>query len=97
MKKDPTRRQTDRVVSWECKPSITRSGKEMDRVDVTTEYRSFSYWVMKNPTWARAMKERNDLDALGGSMPETITYQKDAGSGFYRVFSYNGPADEAPE
>ena len=97
MKKDPTRRQTDRVVTWECKPGVSRSGKEMDRVDVTTEYRSFSYWVMKNPTWARAMKERNDLDALGGSMPETITYQKDAGSGFYRVFSYNGPADEAPE
>lgn len=97
MKRDPTQKQTDVVKSWVCKPSHSRSGKEMDRVDVTTEYRSFSYWVMKIPTWTRAMKERADLDALNGEVPQTITYQKDASTGFYRVFSYNRPADEAPE
>lgn len=97
LKKDPTMRQTDRVVSWELKPGVSRSGKNVDRVDVTTEYRSFSFWVMKEPTWTRAMKERADLDALNGEAPQTITYQKDSDSGFYRVFSYNRPPDEAPE
>lgn len=97
LKKDPTRRQTDRVVTWKCIPSFSRSGKAVDRVDVTTEFRSFSFWVMREPTWTRAMKERGDLDALNGEAPSTITYQKDPDSGFYRVYSYNRPADEAPE
>jgi hypothetical protein len=68
----------------------------MDRVDVVTPYRSFSFWVMKFPEWSKAKADRAALDALGGKAPMTITYQKDGESGFYRVLNYNKAADEAP-
>ena len=97
LKKDPTKIQCDEVIDWRILPSISRSGKEVDRVDVVTPYRSFSYWVLKHPAFSRAMKERAMLDSLGGRAPMTITYQKDAETGFYRAIAYNRPKDEAPK
>jgi DNA repair protein RadD len=96
MKKDPTRMQTDTVLSWEKKPMVSRTGKPMDRVDVVTPYRSFSFWVMKAPTWSKARDQRRALDSLGDQQPNTITYQKSAESGFYEIYAYNRPHDEAP-
>src|SRR5690606_3335848 len=32
-----------------------------------------------------------------GAMPETITYAKQRGKEFYRVYGYNRPADRMPE
>jgi DNA repair protein RadD len=96
LKRDPTRAQTDVVISWKIVPSISRTGKETDRVDVVTPYRSFSFWVLRVPTFSRAMKDRAALDALGGQPPMTITYQKDAETGFYRALAYNRTADAAP-
>lgn len=97
MKKDPTRMQTDQVIEWVVKPMVAKSGKPVDRVDVVTAYRSFSFWVMKFPTWSKAKQARTALDALGGKAPNTVTYQKNAETGFYEVFSYNRPHDEAPK
>ncbi len=96
LKRDPTQRQTDEVLQWKKMPQVSRSGKPMDRVDVVTPYRSFSFWVMKFPEWSKAKADRAALDALGGKAPMTITYQKDGESGFYRVLNYNKAADEAP-
>lgn len=96
LKKDPTRKQTDKVMFWAKKPHIARSGKETWRVDVVTEYRSFSFWTMRQPNNHRAQKELEALEALGDNQPETITYQKDALSGFYRVFCYNEAPDVSP-
>lgn len=97
LKRDPTLRQTDEVLQWKKLPQISRSGKPMDRVDVVTPYRSFSFWVMKFPEWSKAKADRAALDALGNTPPMTITYQKDGESGFYRVLNYNKAADEAPK
>lgn len=97
LKRDPTQKQTDKVLFWTKRSHIARSGKETWRCDVVTDYRSFSFWVMKEPKNYRAQQELAMLQALGDDEPETITYQKDAESGFYRIFSYNGPADVAPE
>lgn len=97
LKRDPTRRQTDKVIDWKVYPTMTRSGKEADRVHVTTPYRSFSFWVMWYPENNYAMKDRYRLDVLGGKPPETITYQKNAENGLYRVHGYNARADEIPE
>jgi DNA repair protein RadD len=97
LKRDPTQRQTDEVLQWRKLPQVSRSGKAMDRVDVVTPYRSFSFWVMKFPEWSKARAERAMLDALGDAQPMTITYQKDGQSGFYRVLNYNKAADEAPK
>ena len=61
LKKDPTKIQCDEVTDWRIVPGISRAGKEVDRVDVVTPYRSFSYWVLKHPTFSRAMKERAEI------------------------------------
>jgi len=97
LKKDPTRRQTDRVVTWSKRPHIARSGKETWKIDVVTDYRSFSYWIMKNPTNVLGQRDLAALNELGDGKPETITYQLDPATTYYRVFAYNRPADVAPE
>jgi len=97
MKKDPTIKQTDRVGSFSVSPHLARSGRSTWKVDVITEYRSFSYWVMREPNNVGAKKSLDALLALGDKKPETITYQKDKDSNFFRVFAYNRPHDEPPE
>lgn len=97
LKRDPTKVQTDEVISWKIVPGVSRTGKETDRVDVVTPYRSFSFWVLRVPTFSRAMQDRARLEALGGRPPMTITYQKDAETGFYRALAFNRPKDETPE
>lgn len=96
-KKDPTQIQTDTVIDWRVVPGVSRTGKEVDRVDVVTPYRSFSFWVLRVPTFSKAIKERAMLDGLRGQPPMTITYQKDAETGFYRALAYNRAKDEAPK
>ncbi len=97
LKRDPTQKQTDRVLFWTKRSHIARSGKATWRCDVVTDYRSFSFWVMKEPTFHRGRQELAMIEALGDNEPETIQYQKDPESGFYRIFSFNGPPDAAPE
>lgn len=96
-KKDPTRIQTDRVVDWETKPVVSRKGNECLVVTFQTEYRSFSVWYHPYVERGRLRAEYLQLmDATesGVEMPETVTYQKDGDSGFYRVFDFNRSPDE---
>jgi len=96
-KKDPTRIQTDRVVDWEAKPVVSRKGNECLVVTFQTEYRSFSVWYHPYVERGRLHAEYIQLmDATesGVEMPETVTYQKDGDSGFYRVFDFNRAPDE---
>ena len=97
MKRDPTRKQTDKVLTWTKRPHVARSGKETWKIDVVTDYRSFSYWIMKNPTHTQGIKDLEAMQALGDEKPDTITYQLDPISTFFRVFAYNRPADVPPE
>lgn len=99
LKRDPTRIQTDRVVSWETKPTVSRKGNECVVATYTTEYRSFTVWYHPHvkggaprAQWVQFCEATNN----GEDMPATITYCKDKDSGFYRVFDYGRPADEAP-
>jgi DNA repair protein RadD len=96
MKKDPTRRQTDRVLNFEWHTSMSRTGNEMWKIDVVTEYRSFSYWVPMKPTWTKGYKQREMFLDLTET-PKTITYQKNPENNFYEVFAYNRSPDEVPE
>lgn len=97
MKRDPTQIQTDKVVSWEKRTTMSRSGNECLRVDYVTEYRQFSFWYHPH---AEKGKQRADYQQFveatkgGEAMPETVTYKKDADTGFYRIFGYNRSADE---
>ena len=96
MKQDPRRMQTDRVLQWQVKPMVSKSGRDVDRIDVVTPYRSFSFWLVKNPTWARGIEDRKMFTALNGKQPFTVTYAKNAETGYYRVFAYNRKEDEIP-
>jgi DNA repair protein RadD len=99
LKKDPTRIQTDRIVSWDLMRTVSRAGNNCLRVDYVTEYRRFSIWYMPDAdkgkplaTWIQFCQATNN----GRTMPETITYNKDAATGMYRVFNYGAQADEVP-
>ncbi len=97
LKRDPTRRQTDAVMSLNVSEGMSRAGNETIRADWITEYRSFSTWFQKEPKNERGLRDRNAfLAATKEGQPESITYEKDAGSGFYRIGGYNHQPDEAP-
>jgi DNA repair protein RadD len=100
LKRDPTRRQTDKVVSMELKPGVSQRGNRTLRVDFVTEYRSFSIWLLPDGTNSKALRDWGlfaHATNAGKDQPATVTYQKDADSGFYRVHGYNAPADALPE
>jgi DNA repair protein RadD len=97
MKRDPTKKQTDKVVTWDKRSHISRSGKETWKIDVVTEYRSFAYYIMKEPNNAFGMRDLTALNELNGSKPLTITYQLNPDTSYFRVFAYNRPADAPPE
>ena len=99
LKRDPTRIQTDRVIAWDVKPTVGRSGKECIRVDYTTEYRSFAVWyhpwAQGGPMYAAHHQFIHHTNG-GETMPETVTYRKNPDNGFYTIHDYGRPADEIP-
>ena len=99
LKRDPTRLQTDRVVSWSLLPSMSRAGKPTLRVEYTTEYRRFCVWHNPEARHGKPLADYHQFSeatAAGEIMPSTITYRKDPESGFYRIHGYNRSADEIP-
>jgi len=98
LKRDPTKRQTDRVVSMECKPGVSSRGNKTLRVDFVTPWRSFSVWLLPEGTNSKALREWGmfaQATDSGATPPDTITYAKEE-SGFYRIYAYNQPEDVEP-
>lgn len=96
LKKDPTRVQTDNVVSWEKRPTVSRAGNECLRIDWKTEYRKFSIWYQPESTTGLGMANWHQLNEATNNrdeMPKTITYKKEPDSAFYRVFGFNKEVD----
>ena len=98
LKRDPTRLQTDKVLSMSTRDGVSSRGNRTVRVDFVTPYRQFSVWFAPDAQaqiaqrkWARFMAAMEDGE------PQTITYRKDAESGFFEILAYNQPADEEPE
>lgn len=96
LKRDPTRPQTDDVLSVQFRPGISAKGNKTIRADWVTPYRQFSTWHQPDATHSRGMRDyalfqnaTNDVT----EKPSTISYQKDEASGFFRVIAYNRPAD----
>ena len=96
LKKDPTRKQTDEVMGWDVVHAVSRSGKPTFRVNVVTPHRSFTVWIMQQPTFSTAMRDLEAFNSLAGEVPKTVTYQKDVETGFYRILAYNRAADMEP-
>jgi DNA repair protein RadD len=100
MKKDPTRRQCDEVLSMTAKPGTSQTGKRTVRVDWVTPYRSFSTWLQPDATHSRGMQEFAMWQVQtqdGDRKPYTVSYVKDANSGFYRCTGYNETIDAQPD
>jgi DNA repair protein RadD len=96
MKKDPTQTQTDRVLNWIVKPTVSKAGKPTWKVDVTTPYRTFSFWVPREPTYSKGFQERAMFMPFKDKKPESVTYKKDQ-NGWFKVLAYNRKADEIPD
>jgi len=94
MKRDPTRIQCDRVVSYEANPTMARSGRECIKVDFETEYRKFTVWYVKGVK-GKAQRRLEAFERYQDDI-QTVTYKKDPDSGFYETLTFNQPADEVP-
>jgi DNA repair protein RadD len=100
LKRDPTRMQTDRVVSMSCAPGISRSGNRTLRVEWITPYRQFAVWFTPDATHVRGQAAWSAFDRVtdGGKVaPQTVTYIKNADTGFYEIRAYNRAEDVAPD
>lgn len=100
MKKDPTRLQTDKVLSMRASPGVSQAGNKTMRVEWVTEYRQFTTWFQPEARHSRGQAQWamfcNATDD-GATQPATITYRKNAETGFYDVMGYNMPADALPD
>lgn len=97
MKKDPHRIQCDKVLSWSQLKTLSQSGNEVLKVEYTTEYRSFTVWYQIKSGNAFFIKqyEKFLIATQGGDiMPESITYKKNAKTGFFEVLAYNQEVDK---
>lgn len=95
MKRDPSRVQTDKIVSVTYKPSVSRAGNPTLRCDWITEYRQFSVWLTESAKHPQAKKDwAMFMEATNGqtATPETISYMKTP-EGFWRVLGYNHEPD----
>lgn len=99
LKRDPTRPQTDAVLSLEVSEGISQKGNRTIRADWVTPYRQFSTWFQPEATHSQAMREYRAFGGatLFGEVPSSITYRKCPESGFFRIIAYNQPVDVEPE
>lgn len=89
-KRDPKQIQTDRVLSMYSQEIVSKAGNDCLIVSFTTEYRSFSVYLRKD--W-HPYKLYDTITQGGTVVPETVTYKKDAETGYYNVLAYNKEAD----
>jgi DNA repair protein RadD len=93
LKRSPKQRQCDEVLKCDVKESVSTNGNETIRVDFVTPYRSFSIWLMKNPTNNFAAHALALWKSLKGETPKTVAYKKEE-NGFWRVLGYNMEIDK---
>lgn len=100
LKRDPTQIQTDEVIDWSVKPTVSRKGNECLVVNYVTPYRSFTVWYHPHVKGGRPRAQwlQFQSETQGGEvMPKTVQYSKDRESGFYNVYAYNVPPDVHPD
>lgn len=100
MKRDPHHIQTDEVVSVRFVPGVSQRGHETIRAEWVTPYRHLTTWHMPKATFAKGVRDWDKFNAAthgATEQPRSITYRKDAQSGFFTIFGYNAEPDRAPE
>jgi len=96
-KRDPYQLQCDKVLSWNKLKTLSQSGNEVLKVEYTTEYRSFTIWhqIKSGNAFFIKQYEKFLIATQGGDiMPESITYKKNAKTGFFEVLAYNQEIDK---
>jgi DNA repair protein RadD len=99
LKRNPTQRQTDKVVRMECKPGVSRAGNPTIRVEWVTPWRQFTTWLQPEAKHLRGQQEYQvwaQATEDGESPPDTVTYRKNAETGFFEVLAYNREFDHEP-
>ena len=100
LKRDPSQRQTDEVISMDLREGVSQAGNRTVRADFVTPYRSFSIWFVPE---SRGWKQRQEWQQFcaktgcGENKPRTVTYRKDPDSGFYRLLGLNEEPDREPK
>ena len=97
LKRDPYRVQTDRVISWSTKKTLSAAGNDVLKVDFTTEYRSLSVWYQIKSGNAFLINQYNKfIESTNGgeTMPYSVTYRKSIKTGFYEILTYNQEIDK---
>ena len=98
MKRTPTEVQTDLVLSVDLREGISQAGNKTVRADFVTPYRSFSIWFTpESKGWRQRDAWAQFEAATKDKTPRTVTYRKDATSGFYRLLGLNKEPDIEPE
>lgn len=98
-KKDPTRLQTDKVVSMVAKPGVSAKGNKTMRIEWVTPYRQFTVWLLPEAKHQRGIVQWdawNRVTEGGEVVPDTVTYQKDPTSQFFEIKAYNRQEDMEP-
>lgn len=97
LKRDPTRVQTDRVIRMDCRPGMSQRGNPTIRIEWVTPYRQFTTWLQPEASHSKAQAQHAmwlSATREGETPPETVTYRKNAASGFFEVLGYNRKADD---
>lgn len=96
-KKDPYVMQCDKVLSWSHHKTLSAAGNEVLKVDLITEYRSFSVWFQVRSSKTYFIKQYDALiNATQGLelMPTSVTYKKNIKTSFFEVYAWNQEADK---
>lgn len=92
-KKDPTKPQTEEVLSITYTQGVSRAGNDMITAEVTTPRRKFSVYLLENNTWQAQKRMAFSLatDEFK-TLPRTITYVKKGD--FWAVLGFGAPTDD---
>jgi DNA repair protein RadD len=98
MKRTPTVMQTDEVLSMNMREGVSQKGNRTVRVDFVTPYRSFSVWFAPDAKSDGLRQAWQQFEAsTQDGPPRTVTYKKDAATGFYRIYGLNKEKDHEPQ
>lgn len=90
-KEDPYEVSTDKVLAWDYKDTLSKSGNEMYVVNFKTAYNTVTaYYVKGQNRTNKFLYITQDLKR----MPDTITYYKDRDSKFWRIIAFDRREDE---
>lgn len=98
-KRDASQPQTDRLVAWAVKKSVSTTGKEMHVVSWKTEHRTFETCTIAKPTSQfqyYGLEKLMDGTKKLTEMPKTISYKRPKGQKFFEILGFNREVEDRP-